>query len=98
MNLKSLALAVSAATFGLAAYAAPDLSKETAAYKEFVVEQIDMLLADTEKFADYLQKGDVENAKKTYPLARMYFERSEPIAESFGDNITFFWQNILCPF
>lgn len=61
MNLKSLALAVSAATFGLAAYAAPDLSKETAAYKEFVVEQIDMLLADTEKFADYLQKGDVES-------------------------------------
>lgn len=85
MNLKSLALAISAATVGLVAHAAPDLSKETAAYKEFVVEQIDLLLADTEKFADYLQKGDVDNAKKIYPLARMYFERSEPIAESFGD-------------
>lgn len=85
MNLKSLVLAVSAAALGSSAYAAPDLSQETAAYKAFVVEQIDMLLADTEKFADYLQKGDVDNAKKIYPLARMYFERSEPIAESFGD-------------
>ncbi|MDO5091773.1 MAG: iron uptake system protein EfeO [Cardiobacteriaceae bacterium] len=84
MKMKSLALAVVAA-FAAHAQAAADLSKETAAYKAFVVEQIDMLLADTEKFADYLQKGDVDNAKKLYPLARMYFERSEPIAESFGD-------------
>lgn len=85
MNLKSLALAISAGVWGLAAHAAVDLSKETAEYKQFVVEQIDLLLADTEKFADYLQKGDVDNAKRMYPLARMYFERSEPIAESFGD-------------
>ena len=85
MKLKSLALAVGFSVLSFNASAAADLSKETAAYKAFVVEQIDLLLADTEKFADYLKKGDLENAKKVYAVARMYYERSEPIAESFGD-------------
>ena len=47
--------------------------------------QIDLLLADTEKFVGYLNAGNLADAKKIYPLSRMYFERSEPIAESFGD-------------
>ena len=47
--------------------------------------QIDQLLLETEKFVGYLNAGNVAEAKKRYPLARMYFERSEPIAESFGD-------------
>lgn len=85
MKLKSLALAVGFSVLSFNASAAADLSKETAAYKAFVVEQIDLLLADTEKFADYLKKGDLENAKKVYAVARMYYERSEPIAENFGD-------------
>lgn len=85
MKLKSLALAVGFSVLSFNASAAADLSKETEAYKKFVVEQIDLLLADTEKFADYLKKGDLENAKKVYAIARMYYEHSEPIAESFGD-------------
>ena len=64
---------------------AVDLSKETAEYKKFVEEQIDMLLKDTENFAQLLKNGKLEEAKKVYPLIRMAYERSEPIAESFGE-------------
>ncbi|WP_227503130.1 iron uptake system protein EfeO [Moraxella bovoculi] len=62
-----------------------DLSAETAEYKQWVEGQIDTLLADTEKFVGFLKEGKLDEAKAIYPLARMYFERSEPIAESFGD-------------
>ncbi|WP_104722581.1 iron uptake system protein EfeO [Helicobacter mesocricetorum] len=65
--------------------AAVDLAKATETYHQFVIEQIDLLVADTEKFVKALKKGDIKQAKKIYPLARMYYERSEPIAESFGD-------------
>lgn len=64
---------------------AVDLSKETAEYKAWVQGQIDQMLIDTEKFVALLNAGKTEEAKKLYPHARMYFERSEPIAESFGD-------------
>lgn len=83
MRLKSLAVTLSLLITSGAF--ASDLSKETQAYKAFVVEQIDQLVSDTEKFVGYLKSGDVQKAKQIYPLARMYFERSEPIAESFGD-------------
>ena len=62
-----------------------DMSKETAEYKAWVQTQIDSLLADTQKFVALLEAGKLEEAKALYPKARMYFERSEPIAESFGD-------------
>lgn len=65
---------------------AVDLSKETAEYKKFVEEQIDMLLKDTENFAQLLKAGKLDEAKKVYPLIRMAYERSEPIAESFGES------------
>lgn len=63
-----------------------NLSKETEEYKKFVEEQIDMLLKDSEKFAEVLKSGNLEEAKKMYPLIRMAYERSEPIAESFGES------------
>ena len=63
-----------------------DLSKETEEYKKFVEEQIDMLLKDSEKFAEVLKSGNLEEAKKMYPLIRIAYERSEPIAESFGES------------
>ena len=63
-----------------------DLSKETEEYKKFVEEQIDMLLRDSEKFAEVLKSGNLDEAKKMYPLIRMAYERSEPIAESFGES------------
>ncbi|WP_340392290.1 iron uptake system protein EfeO [Macrococcoides caseolyticum] len=62
-----------------------DLSKETEAYKAFTVDQIDHFVKDTEKFVNAFKAGDIAKAKEIYPKARMYFERSEPVAESFGD-------------
>lgn len=63
-----------------------DLSKETSEYKKYVEGQIDMLLKDTENFAQLLKTGKLNEAKKVYPLIRMAYERSEPIAESFGES------------
>ena len=84
MRLKPLVAIVAGLLISMQANAV-DLSKETASYQKFVVDQIDHLLKDTEKFVYYLKAGDVQKAKHIYPLARMYFERSEPIAESFAD-------------
>jgi len=64
---------------------AADLSAELTAYKQFALEQMDQFLLETEKFVNLVKAGDIEGAKAAYAPARMYFERSEPIAESFGD-------------
>ncbi len=65
--------------------AAADLKSETDQYKTFALEQMDSFVIETGKFVDAFLAGDMETAKALYPEARMYFERSEPIAESFGD-------------
>lgn len=62
-----------------------NLQAEVDTYKAFALEQMDSFLLETEKFVNAFLAGDIETAKKLYPEARMYFERSEPIAESFGD-------------
>ncbi|MBW0764747.1 iron uptake system protein EfeO [Mammaliicoccus fleurettii] len=62
-----------------------DFSKETKAYKDFTTEQLDHFLEDTEKFVEAVKADDMEKAKEIYPKARMYYERSEPVAESFGE-------------
>ena len=77
--------ATNASAVTASAQSSVDMSKETAEYKAWVQTQIDSLLADTQKFVALLEAGKLEEAKALYPKARMYFERSEPIAESFGD-------------
>lgn len=62
-----------------------DLTKELAAYQSFALEQMDQFLIETENFVNLFNAGDIEGAKAAYAPARMYFERSEPIAENFGD-------------
>ena len=62
------------------------LKQATDLYKKFVENQVDTLLKDTEKFAETIKAGNLEEAKKQYPLIRMAYERSEPIAESFGES------------
>lgn len=62
------------------------LKQATSDYKTFVEGEIDQLLKDTEGFSDTLKSGNLEEAKKQYPLIRMAYERSEPIAESFGES------------
>lgn len=61
------------------------LDQEVAAYKEFAIDQLDKFTSSTEDFVNAVKAGNMKKAKEIYPVARMYFERSEPIAESFGD-------------
>ena len=61
------------------------LEKEIATYQDFAIDQMDQFVVETEKFVELFKAGDIEGAKAAYAPARMYFERSEPIAESFGD-------------
>ncbi|MBP2622353.1 iron uptake system protein EfeO [Streptococcus oricebi] len=75
----------SEAKVSLTAAEKKELQKATADYKAFVQEQIDKLLVDTESFVKLLKEGKLEEAKAAYPLARMTYERSEPIAESFKE-------------
>lgn len=55
------------------------------AYKQYVVDQGSSLLEATEGFVKAIKAKDVAGAKSVYPVARSYWERIEPVAESFGD-------------
>ncbi|MCQ2009825.1 Efem/EfeO family lipoprotein [Sporolactobacillus sp. STSJ-5] len=54
-------------------------------YLKYADEQIDMLVKTTKPFVKAVKDGDIEKAKKLYAEPRIYYERAEPIAESFGD-------------
>jgi len=56
-----------------------------AAYKKYVSAQADSLLKETQKFVNAVKSKNVAEAKTLYPQARSYWERIEPVAESFGD-------------
>jgi iron uptake system component EfeO len=55
------------------------------AYHDFVIEQSTALLQETTTFVDLYLAGEDDAARELYPNARMYWERIEPVAESFGD-------------
>ena len=54
-------------------------------YTRYVGSQTTALQEQTQAFVDAINAGDVDTAKALYPVARTYFERIEPVAESFGD-------------
>lgn len=54
-------------------------------YRTYAIGEIDQFVTKTEEFANAVIAGDVEKAKQLYAPARMYYERSEPIAEVFAD-------------
>lgn len=62
-----------------------ELVQVTKEYRGYAIGEIDELVKDTEQFTNAVKSGDIEKAKQIYPLARMHYERSEPIAEVFGD-------------
>lgn len=72
---------------GTAASVAPDaaLAEATASYQRYVRSQTAALLTKTEEFVAAVKAGDVAKAKALYPVTRTYWERIEPVAESFGD-------------
>jgi len=62
--------------------------KEAAdSYKRYVNSQTDALIAATGVFVDAVKKGDVAAAKAQFPIARTYYERIEPVAESFPNDL-----------
>ncbi|MFF6977139.1 iron uptake system protein EfeO [Streptomyces sp. NPDC008343] len=70
---------------GAAAKRDPRLDKAVAAYREYAQEQADETLPKAEAFAKAVKDGDIEAAKKAYAPSRIGWERTEPVAESFGD-------------
>ncbi|TDQ04263.1 iron uptake system component EfeO [Labedaea rhizosphaerae] len=61
------------------------LAEATKSYKRYVDNQIVALISETQRFADAVKAGKVEDAKKLYPVTRTYYERIEPVAEKFGE-------------
>ncbi|CAN3130508.1 iron uptake system protein EfeO [Mycobacterium sp. smrl_JER01] len=56
-------------------------------YKRYVNSQVEALVPAVEAFAAAIKSGDVEAAKAQYPTSRVYYERIEPVAESFPDDL-----------
>ncbi|MCX5014197.1 EfeM/EfeO family lipoprotein [Streptomyces sp. NBC_00555] len=63
----------------------PEMDAAVAAYRAYVVQQAEETLPKAQAFADAVKAGDVEAAKKLYAPSRIGWERTEPVAESFGD-------------
>ncbi|WP_328740147.1 EfeM/EfeO family lipoprotein [Streptomyces erythrochromogenes] len=63
----------------------PEADAAVAAYRAYVVAQAEETLPKAQAFADAVRAGDVEAAKKAYAPSRIGWERTEPVAESFGD-------------
>ncbi|MFI0405965.1 iron uptake system protein EfeO [Actinomadura sp. 3N508] len=63
----------------------PRLDKAVAEYRKYVQAQADDTLPKAERFAAVIKAGDIESAKKIYASSRVGWERTEPVAESFGD-------------
>ncbi|RLV08452.1 peptidase M75 [Streptomyces griseocarneus] len=63
----------------------PELDKAVAEYRKYAQEQADETIPAAQKFADAINKGDLDEARKTYAPSRVGWERTEPVAESFGD-------------
>ncbi|MBT1100026.1 iron uptake system protein EfeO [Streptomyces sp. Tu10] len=73
------------ATGGKAVKRDPELDAAVAAYRQYTLDQAEETLPKAKVFADAVKAGDVEAAKKAYAESRIGWERTEPVAESFGD-------------
>ncbi|MGQ0841339.1 iron uptake system protein EfeO [Actinokineospora sp.] len=61
------------------------LGEATRSYQRYVGSQADTLLVKTREFVDAVKASKVDEAKALFPVSRTYWERIEPVAESFGD-------------
>lgn len=80
-----------AGTFGLqaltgqAAVSPLELVKPLSAYKIYVSDNVKELVSGTQEFVAAVKAGDVDKAKKLFPVVRINYERIEPVAELFSD-------------
>ncbi|MFF1419706.1 iron uptake system protein EfeO [Streptomyces sp. NPDC058280] len=72
-------------TGGTAVKRSPEMDTAVAAYRTYVQAQADETLPKVKVFTDAVRAGDLEAAKKAYAPSRIGWERTEPVAESFGD-------------
>ncbi|WP_317443022.1 iron uptake system protein EfeO [Streptomyces collinus] len=63
----------------------PRLDKAVADYRQYAQDQADQTLPLVGTFVKAVKDGDLEAARKAYALSRLGWERTEPVAESFGD-------------
>lgn len=63
----------------------PDAAAEN--YKYYVTNQTSELVTVTETFVGTIKKGDIEGAQPLYARARAYYERIEPVAKSFPNDL-----------
>ncbi|MEU7117189.1 iron uptake system protein EfeO [Streptomyces zaomyceticus] len=63
----------------------PEMDAAVASYRQYVQAQADATLPKVKVFTDAVRAGDIEAAKKAYAESRIGWERTEPVAESFGD-------------
>ncbi|WP_338695941.1 iron uptake system protein EfeO [Streptomyces sp. Q6] len=73
------------ATGGKAVKRDPRLDEAVAAYRQYAQAQADETLSKVTTFTDAVREGDLAAAKKAYAPSRIGWERTEPVAESFGD-------------
>ena len=64
---------------------ANDLVGPIADYKLYVSAEVDELVKQTQRFADAIKAGKLEEARALYAPTRRHYERIEPIAELFSD-------------
>ncbi|MDX2697556.1 iron uptake system protein EfeO [Streptomyces ipomoeae] len=76
---------VTATGTGKVAERDPRLDKAVAAYRKYAQEQADQTIPLVKVFAEAVKDGDIKAAKKAYASSRIGWERTEPVAESFGD-------------
>ncbi|WP_039824979.1 iron uptake system protein EfeO [Nocardia testacea] len=63
------------------------LAEAADGYKRYLVGQVTALQETAKTFVSAVKAGDIEAAKKQYPVTRTYYERIEPVAESFPDDL-----------
>lgn len=56
-------------------------------YRGYVISQVDALSESTAKFVDAVKAKDIASAKAQYPTSRVYYERIEPVAEAFPNDL-----------
>ncbi|SHN35355.1 iron uptake system protein EfeO [Cryptosporangium aurantiacum] len=61
------------------------LAAAAQSYQRYVKSQTGALITKTTEFVNAVKANDIEKAKTLFPIARTYWERIEPVAESFGD-------------
>ncbi|MEV6560952.1 iron uptake system protein EfeO [Nocardia sp. NPDC051756] len=63
------------------------LAEAADGYKRYILSQVTALQETTKSFVAAVKAGDIESAKKQYPITRTYYERIEPVAESFPNDL-----------